>query len=171
MEAATNETRYQRLLKLLSQRGFSRLSAILLVTVGLIPAVLLTLTRNEATDDTLLIAGLFVLVPAVLLVRAAMRDRDGQGARELVMWVRVLSKSEPWQIPGGIDRDLDQLTTDNPQFAEVALEVRDQLAPLVGAPTSLAIRIAIYRYWYAIIWTIIALVLVVAYFLIFPTPA
>src|SRR5262245_49594731 len=122
-EATTPENRYEQLLKLLSKRGFSRLSAILLITVGLIPAVLLTLTRNPGTDDTLLIAGLFVLAPAVLLVRGAMRDRDGQGARELVMWVRVVSKAPEHDIPRGLQQDFDQLTTDNPQFAEVALEV------------------------------------------------
>jgi hypothetical protein len=171
MEATTKESRYEQLIRLCSGRGFSRLSAVLLVTVGLIPAVLLTLTRSPTNDDTLLIAGLFVLVPTVLLVRAAMRDRDAQGARELVMWLRVVSKAEPWQVPQGLDRDFNQLTTDNPQFAEVALEVRDQLAPLVGAPTTLAIRIAIYRYWYAIIWIVISLILVGVYLVVFPTPA
>jgi len=171
MEATTQETRYEQLIRLCSSRGFSRLSAVLLVVVGLIPAVLLTLTRSPSNDDTLLIAGLFVLVPVVLLVRATMRDRDAQGARELVMWLRVVSKAEPWQIPKGLDRDFDQLTTDNPQFAEVALEVRDQLAPLVGAPTSLAVRTAVYRYWYAVIWAVISLILVVVYFFIFATAA
>ena len=63
------------------------------------------------------------------------------------MWVRVVSKAEPWQVPKGLDRDLDQLTTDNPQFAEVALEVRDKLAPLVGAPTTLAIRSSLMLFW------------------------
>ncbi len=166
MEAATQETGYDQLLKLVSARGYNRLSPILLVTVGLIPAVLLTLTRSASNDDSLLIAGLFVLVPAILLVRAARRDRDAAGARELVMWVRVVSKAEPWQVPNGLDRDFNQLTTDNPQFAEVALEVRDQLAPLVGAPTTLAVRIAIYRYWYAVLWTFVSVLLVIGYFVV-----
>jgi len=167
MGATYDEARYQPLLKLLSKRGFSLLSAILLVTVGLIPAVLLTLTRSPTTDDTLLIAGLFILAPALILGRAEMRDRDGQGARELVMWVRVVSKADRSDVPRGIDRDFDQLTTDNPQFAEVALDVRDKLAPLVGAPTTLAIRIAIYRYWYAIIWTVLSTVVTGGYLFLF----
>jgi len=166
MDATTHEDRYDRLIKLCDERGYNRLSPILLVVVGLIPAVLLLLTRSASNDDTLLIAGLFVLVPAVLLVRAAMRDRDAQGARELQMWVRVVSKARPADIPRGIDEDFNQVTTDNPQFAEVALDVRDKMAPLVGAPTSLAIRIFIYRYWYAVLWTIVALLLVTGYFVL-----
>jgi hypothetical protein len=166
MDATTGQDRLSMLMGICSKRGYQRTTPILLIIVGLMPAVLLTLTRTPGSDDSVLIAGLFALVPGVLLLRWSMRDRDGAAARELGMWLRVVSKSAPHDIPKSVQRDFDQLATDNPQFAEVALDVRDDLAPLVDAPISLAIRINIYRFWYAVIWVLIAALVLIGFFIV-----
>lgn len=162
MEASDDASRLGQLIGMCSKRGFRRLPPIALVLMGLIPALILTEGRVPGQQELPLIGFIFVLGPALLLVRWTMRDRSGQGARELVMWLRVLSRSES-QIPPKVNSALKQLSAEPTPFDETALDVRDALAPLVASPGTLSVRITIYRFWYAVLWAVLGTLLVVAY--------
>jgi hypothetical protein len=153
---------YQEKLAQSSRRGFRRRVAIALIVVGLVPVTALVLIRPPTPADAVLIATLFVLVPAAALLLWTVRDREARAARELVMWLRSASKSDV-ELPADAQAAFGDMSDQAQSLSETAEEVREALAPLVTAPGILAVRIAIYRFWYPILWVFLSLLVIGLY--------
>jgi hypothetical protein len=150
------------LAKLWARRGFRRRVAAGIIIVGLIPVTALVLIRPPTAADAPLIAAMFVFLPAALLLVWTVRDREAQAARELVMWLRSVSKSDV-ELPAEAAAAFGDPSDRPPSLSETAEEVREALAPLVTAPGVLAVRIAIYRFWYPILWLVLSLLVIGLY--------
>jgi hypothetical protein len=147
-------------------RGFRRWVAIGIGVIGVIPAIAVAAFPRPGTDSAPLIAALVAFGPAALLLVWTVRDRDGQAARELVMWLNSMRRAAARE---SVDIPLDDLPP-TPRGGELgranlqsqALEYRDALEPLVANRRALAVRIAIYRYWYVVLWLVLSVVFAVA---------
>ena len=96
------------------------------------------LATQGRSDSLPLIAALLVIVPTGVLLFWTYRDRDGQEARELGMWVRTVRRARE---SGGVDRILRELPDvpdaneiDRINLDDTATEYRDALTPLVSNP-------------------------------------
>lgn len=165
MDADESAVDWARLAQISSRRGFKRLVAVALILAGSAPAIALVVIRTPGYGDAPLIATLLVAVPAAVLLLWTMRDREGQYARELTMWVRSASRSEV-ELPADAQAAFHDLLDGPGSFATAALDVRDALSPLVAAPGLLPVRMAVYRFWYPIAWVAISVILVVAFFVV-----
>ena len=165
MDADRSELDWGRLAQICAQRGFKRIFAVGLILVSCVPAAALVIVRTPTGSDSVLIAALVVMVPTGVLLLWSRRDREGQSARELLMWVRTASRSEV-ELPAEAAATFRDLLEGPHWFETAARDVRESLTPLVAAPGLLPLRIAIYRSWYPVLWLVISLLFVVAFFAI-----
>ncbi len=158
------------------ERGFKRNIAVAIFLVGCLPALFVVLLRPPAGEGILLIAALLVFTPTALLLFWIVRDSEGQAAREVVMWLRVVDRaigSAPWAVPF---KELPDVPADEElervRLNDYAVELRDTIGPLV-AGGGLNVRIAIQRFWYpfqaVVVGVLLAVLLVVL--LNLPRPA
>jgi len=144
----------ERLQEYTRKRGYRRFTALALFLAGCIPALLAVLVTQGRSSTLPLIAALLVVVPTGVLYLWTYRDRDGQDARELGMWVRTVRRARESGGVGRILRELpdvpDAHEIDRIDLDDTATEYRDTLTPLVSNPGVLRVRIAIYRNWYVV---------------------
>jgi hypothetical protein len=144
----------ERLQEYAQKRGYRRFTALALFLAGCVPALLVALVTQGRGGSLLLIAALLVVGPTGVLLIWTYRNREGQEARELGMWVRTVRRSRE---SGGVDRILRELPDvpdaneiDRIELDDTATEYRETLTPLVSNPGILSVRIAVYRYWYVV---------------------
>lgn len=143
----------ERLADYARQRGFKRNVATTIFLIGTLPASPVVLLRPPATDGILLIAALLVFTPVALVLVWTVRDREGQAAREVVMWLRVIDRAvttAPWAIPY---KELPDVPPDEElprvRLDEFAVELREAIGPLVSGG-GLNVRIGVQRFWYPV---------------------
>ena len=83
----------ERLQEYARKRGYRRFMALALFLAGCVPALLVVLATQGRSGSLPLVAALLVIVPTALLLFWTYRDRDGQDARELGMWVRTFRRA------------------------------------------------------------------------------
>ena len=154
------------------RRGFSKAVPVGLMVAGLLPALLLTVSRPPGYEGALYIAVLVVCGPAALLSAWTLADRQGQAAREVVMWISAVGRgsrmnesgrSEPSRAETALSK-LETGSLDDEQLEVTAASMRDALAPLVSSPRSFKARLYLYRFWYPFAWIILTVPVVVLYF-------
>jgi hypothetical protein len=165
------------LLAYAQKRGFRHLIAVAIAAVGCVPGLLVALLRPAGpvgNVDMLLIGAIFVFVPAALLVLWTYRDVAGRAARELVMWLRTVRRAMSDDPPAIARDELPDVPrtsgTERVPLVELARDFREYLEPLVASPGILGVRIAIYRWWYVLIWVVSSVVLVIGLVLFAPKP-
>lgn len=163
MDADRSGLNWDQLAQICSRRGFKRLVAVALILAGCVPAIALVIVRTPTAGDSLLVGTLVVAVPTLVLLLWSKRDREGQSARELAMWVRTASRSGV-QLPAEAQAAFRDLLIGPQWFETAARDVRESLTPLVAAPGLLALRIAVYRNWYPVLWLVISVLFAVAFF-------
>ena len=172
MDRINLRERLDRLARVSRQRGFSKAVPIGLMVAGLLPALLLTISRAPGNDLALLISSLIVLGPAALLLAWTLADRQGQAARELVMWLSAVGRgsrsneSSGQSTPSRAESALSTvaLTSEDDEPLEMtAASMHGALAPLVSSPRSLKARIYLYRFWYPVAWTVLTVPVVVLF--------
>ncbi len=167
----------ERLAAYARQRGFKQRVAVAIFLIGCLPALIVILLRPPAGGGELLVGALLAFTPAALLLLWTVRDRRGQDAREIVMWLRVVDRavsSAPWAIPYkelpdvAPDDELDRVS-----LRDLAVDLRETIGPLV-AGGGLNVRIGVQRFWYpvqALIVGLFAAVIVVVVLSGLPRPA
>ena len=144
----------ERLQEYTRKRGYRRFKALALFLAGCVPALLAVLVTQGRSNTLPLVAALLVIVPTGALYFWTYRDRDGQDARELGMWVRTVRRARESGAVRRILRELPDVPEDNEidriDLDDTATEYRDALTPLVSSPGVLRVRIAIYRNWYVV---------------------
>ena len=143
--------------------------------IGALPAIAVAAVPNPATDPTPLVAALLLFGPAALLILWTFRDREGQAARELTMWLNSLSRAA---VRDSVAVPVDELPETPPPdeldrvgFRSLALEYREVLEPMVANSRALFVRIGIYRWWYPVLVvavTVIALLAFAAFLAVAP---
>ena len=163
------------LLTYAEKRGFRNLVVVAIVAVGCIPGLIVALLRPAGpvgNAEVLLIGAIFVFVPSALLILWTYRDVAGRSARELVMWLRTVRRAMTDEPPGIAKDDLPEVPAKadlgRVSTVELARDFREYLEPLVASPGTLAARIAIYRWWYVLIWVVSSVVLVIGVLLFAP---
>ena len=160
---------YARLGEFTQQRGYSRWKAIAIFLVGCIPALLVAMATQGRNGTVPIIAVLLVVGPTLLLLIWTLRDRKGQDARELGMWVRVVQRAGEFGVGAKLRRELPEVPVqeevDRINLHDTATEYRETLTPMIASPGVLGVRITAYRYWYVVgslvITVIAALTLVI----------
>jgi hypothetical protein len=168
-------TELDDLLAFAQKRGFRNFVAVAIAAVGCLPGLAVALLRPAGpvgNTEMLLIGAIFVFVPTAMLVLWAYRDVGGRAARELVMWLRTVRRAMTDDPPAIAATDLPDVPRKDElghtSLVELARDFRDYLEPLVASPGVLGVRIAIYRWWYALIWVVSSVVLVIGLVLFAP---
>jgi hypothetical protein len=163
------------LLAYAQKRGFRHIVAVAIAAVGCIPGLIVALLRPAGpvgNTEMLLIGAIFVFVPTALLVLWTYRDSAGRSARELVMWLRTVRRAMTDDPPAIARNELPDVPAKQElgrvSLVELARDFRDYLEPLVASPGILGVRIAIYRWWYVLIWVVSSILLVVGLVLFAP---
>jgi hypothetical protein len=163
------------LLAYAQKRGFRHLIAVAIVAVGCVPGLIVALLRPPVSIDNAemaLIGAIFVFVPTALLILWTYRDVTGRAARELVMWLRTVRRAMTEEPPAIARDDLPEVPGKEElgrvPLVELARDFREYLEPLVASPGILGVRIAIYRWWYVLIWVISSVLLVIGLVLFAP---
>jgi hypothetical protein len=162
----------ERLEEYTRKRGYRRFTALALFLAGCVPALLAVLVTQGRSGSLPLVAALLVVVPTGVLFFWTYRDRDGQEARELGMWVRTLRRSRESGDVRRVLRELPEVPNENEidriDLDDTATEYRDALTPLVSNPGVLRLRIAIYRNWYVVGSLLITLLAAVTLLVVSP---
>jgi hypothetical protein len=168
-------TDLENLLAFAQKRGFRNLIAVAIAAAGCIPGLVVALLRPAGpvgNTEMLLIGAIFVFVPSALLVVWTYRDAGSRAARELVMWLRTVRRAMTDDPPGIAADDLPEVPRrtdlDRVPLLELARDFREYLEPLVASPGILGVRIAIYRWWYVLIWVLSSLLLLIGLLLFAP---
>ncbi|HUR16108.1 MAG TPA: hypothetical protein VMZ33_02375 [Candidatus Limnocylindrales bacterium] len=161
----------ERLANYARSRGFRRYVAITLLVIGCVPALLIVLLRPPVGQGTILVAALLIFTPAALLLLWTVRDGEGQAAREVVMWLRVIDRavtSAPWLVPY---KELPAVPDDSElprvRMGDLAVDLRETISPLV-ASGGLTFRILVQRFWYPLQALALGLLLAVALTVVLP---
>jgi hypothetical protein len=153
-EAVYQPDDLERLLALTEKRGYRRSTAITLFVIGCIPGLLVAMATQGRNGTLPLIGAALVIGPTLVLLLWTLRNRDGQDARELGMWVRIVRRTGELGVGARIRRQLPPVPPpheiDRISLGDTADEYREVLTPMLASAGGLNMRIAVYRYWYVI---------------------
>lgn len=144
------------------RRGFRPLPVIGIVLAASVPVAVLTALREPGYASAMLVSICFVLLPTVALLVWSIVDREGRSAREIVLWLDATARTSANASQPAVRAVAEQLIinwTNRSSLTELASHMTDAMLPLVQDRRSAKLKIVLYRFWYVVVWVIIAVAL------------